>query len=426
MTEKKPSGPLRILLVEDSDHDQIAFLRALERSEADFEVTACGRSEEIPQMMQSGSTSFDVVVVDYNLPGQNGLEAFRRIVLETDPPPFVMLTGTGSEYLAVAALQAGMYDYIIKDPNQGYLQLLPLKLLEVKKRHDERQARLKAKAQLKATHAMLEQTVNLRTADLARTVEALQDEISERLQVESALRESETALRALTVKIVETQENERRLLSKELHDSIGGSLAAIKFALEEKLQHMAGDPPESVVSLEKVVGYVLDTIKEVRRLSTSLRPSMLDDLGLLATARWFCRNSGEMYGGVRIETAFDLREDDLPESAKIVIYRVMQEALNNALKHSGGDTVRVTLQNAGGRIRMRVEDDGLGFDPDKEVESRDPLTGYGLQGMRDRAEIIGGRLSIDSDPGRGTSVCLELPVEIDPAAGARTGLPGPD
>jgi signal transduction histidine kinase len=109
-----------------------------------------------------------------------------------------------------------------------------------------------------------------------------------------------------------------------------------------------------------------------------------------------------------------------------VIYRVMQEALNNALKHSGGDTVRVTLQNAGGRIRMRVEDDGLGFDPDKEVESRDPLTGYGLQGMRDRAEIIGGRLSIDSDPGRGTSVCLELPVEIDPAAGARTGLPGPD
>ena len=271
--------------------------------------------------------------------------------------------------------------------------------------------RLKAEADLKNAHSELEKMVKLRTAELSRTVEALVEEIVERTQTEKALRDSEQALRHLSLKIIETQENERRQIAKELHDSIGSSLAAIKFAVEGKLESMRDDPPNDTISLEMIAGHIHDTIKEVRRISTNLRPSMLDDLGLLATIKWYCRSSREMHAETRIETKLALKDDDVPEYSKIVIYRVLQEALNNALRHSGADTIHVSLTAAKDRVRLCVKDNGCGFDPEDAIQITDPLSGYGLKGMSDRAEVVGGSLSLDSSPGRGTTVCLELPLE---------------
>lgn len=413
MNDNKRPSRLRILLVEDSVHDRRAFERALKKSEIPFYLDVRERAEEIPAAMQSGSESFDLVVVNYNLPGLNGLAAYKQLQQNTDLPPFVMLTGTGSEYLAIDALKAGMYDYIIKDSKQGYLRLLPFKLMEVKRRHEDRQARLQAKADLRKAHAELEKMVAQRTAELARTVTALQRENAERRQTEEALRRSERTLRALSLKIIETQENERRLMAKELHDSIGSSLAAIKFAVEGRLQNMPQAPPGSMISLEKIVGHIHDAIREVRRISTSLRPSMLDDLGLLATLRWHCRNSAEMFTDTQIEMRLTVPENDIPEFSKIVIYRVLQEALNNALKHSLADTVRVKLEKVKGCLRLCVRDNGSGFNPQEVLKNPDSLTGYGLKSMRDRAEVVGGALSLDSSLGSGTSVCLELPCEIN-------------
>jgi len=232
MNDKAPSSPIRILLVEDNEHDQIAFQRALAKADTPFVVTLCERAESIPALMQTGSQSVDIVVIDQDLPGTNGLTAYKELKQKSDIPPFVMLTGTGSENLAVDALKAGMYDYIIKDPNQGYLLLLPLKLRDVKQRYTDVMTRLKAEADLQKAHSELEKMVKLRTAELSRTVEALVEEIAERTQTEQALRDSEQTLRHLSLKIIETQENERRQIAKELHDSIGSSLAAIKFAVE--------------------------------------------------------------------------------------------------------------------------------------------------------------------------------------------------
>jgi signal transduction histidine kinase len=138
---------------------------------------------------------------------------------------------------------------------------------------------------------------------------------------------------------------------------------------------------------------------------------MLDDLGLLATIKWYCRSSGELHADARIETKLTLKDDDVPEYSKIVIYRVLQEALNNALRHSGADTIRVSLTAANDRVRLCVKDNGCGFDPEDAIQITDPLSGYGLKGMSDRAEVVGGSLSIDSSLGRGTTVCLELPLE---------------
>ena len=404
-----PSSPLRILLVEDSEHDQLAFRRAFDKSNIAFELTICRRGEDVPTAMRAGNDAFHVVVLDHNLPGMNGLDTYRTLRPNSDLPPAVMLTGAGSELLAVQALQAGMDDYIIKDPNQGYLKLLPIKLLNVKRRHDVRRAHHQAQIQLKQAHDALEDMVAKRTRELALTVEALQAEVYERKDIENALRESQQALRALTLKIVDTQENERRQISKELHDSIGASLAAIKYAIEGRLVHMGASPPEDIFPLEKVVAHLSETIKEVRRISASLRPSMLDDLGLLSTIDWYCRNSGEMYVGIRIDTHIEAAEADIPGPAKIIIYRVLQEAVNNALKHSGAESVQVHLLSRFKEIRLCIADDGCGFRLQDAANNSDALTGFGLAGMRDRAAMAGGHLTIDSCPGAGTTVCLVLP-----------------
>jgi len=174
---------------------------------------------------------------------------------------------------------------------------------------------------------------------------------------------------------------------------------------------MKNGPPSDTIPLEKIAGHIHDTINEVRRVSTNLRPSMLDDFGLLATIEWYCRSSGEMHADTRIETELALNEEKIPEYSKIVIYRVLQEALNNALRHSRADAIRLSLESVNDRIRLCVEDNGCGFDPDETIRSADPLSGYGLKGMSDRAEVVGGSLSLDSSPGRGTTVCLELPIK---------------
>jgi signal transduction histidine kinase len=411
MNLQTASTPLRVLLVEDSEHDQLAFRRALDKSGQEFDLTICSRGEEVPGAMQSGSDAFDIVVMDQNLPGMKGLEIYQALRQKSDLPPVVMLTGAGSEYLAVAALQAGMDDYIIKDANQGYLQLLPLKLHDVRRRFEDRQARKKAQALLKEAYDALEDMVAQRTHELAMTVESLQQEVYEHKRTAQALQESQQALRALTLKIVDTQENERRLVAKELHDSIGASLAAIKYAVEGRLMRMNEAPPEDVISLEKVVEHLNETIQEVRRISASLRPAMIDDLGLLSTIEWFCRHSGQLYADTCIQTRFEIAEYEVPQSSKIVVYRVLQEAVNNALKHSGAELVSVRLTKTTNQIHLCVEDDGCGFEPNRTPIDGDSLSGFGLESMHDRAAMAGGRLSIDSHPGQGTTICLELPRE---------------
>jgi signal transduction histidine kinase len=410
MNDQDGSTHIRVLLVEDSAHDQIAFKRSLNRSGWPFRLTVCTRAEEMPAALLAGNPAFDIVVVDYNLPGMTGLEAYQKLNPKEALPPFVLLTGAGSENLAVQALTAGMADYIIKDPGQGYLRLLPLKLKSAKQRHDDRLARKKAQASLKKAHAELETIVAERTADLARTVAALEKENAERCRTEAALRRSHSVLRRLSQKIVDIQENERRQIATELHDSIGSSLAAIKFALEGKLSSMAAAAPQDAISLETIVEHLKSTIGEVRRISSNLRPSTLDDLGLLATIEWFCKSTRRLYPKITIQAELALQEDDIPNFTKIVIYRVLQEAVNNALKHSGAQTIRIRLDKGADRLHLYVADDGCGFDLDGPLKKTDPLSGYGMRGMHDRAEMAGGSLAVDSSSERGTTICLKLPL----------------
>jgi PAS domain S-box-containing protein len=244
------------------------------------------------------------------------------------------------------------------------------------------------------------------------------EDITERKQAEEAQRRTEDQLRELSRKILDAQENERKLVAQEIHDSIGGSLAAIKFALEEKLETMGQNPSPDVISLEKIISHVDEAISESRRISANLRPSLLDDLGLLATISWFSREFGKLYPDLQIEQQLDVAEGEIPEMLKVVIYRVLQEAMNNVAKHSDAKRVRLHLIKENNQIELSVADDGCGFDPADKFTETATVGGFGILGMRDRTMLCDGKFEIASEKGKGTTVHISLPCDTESIGGA--------
>ena len=157
----------------------------------------------------------------------------------------------------------------------------------------------------------------------------------------------------MSAQLLTAQEDERRRISRELHDTIGQSLSAVKFTVENVLQEIGEEGSgKEVRTLESAVHMVQGAVEEVRRIQKNLRPPTLDDLGLLATISWFCREFEEVYSDIRVVREVDLEEENVPDPLKIVIYRVMQEALNNVAKHSRTQAVHLALRQKEGRIEM--------------------------------------------------------------------------
>ena len=154
-------------------------------------------------------------------------------------------------------------------------------------------------------------------------------------------------LRLLSQKLAEAQELERKRIAQELHDSVAGKLTAIKYGVEKALSQLDQHSLPKGISLKDVVSMVQGTIQETRAISTRLRPVGLDDLGLLNTIRASCREFKIIYSDIRLEEAFDVEEGEIPEPLKIVIYRILQEALNNVAKHSRARGVHVSLRKTG-------------------------------------------------------------------------------
>ncbi|MBW2258923.1 MAG: response regulator [Deltaproteobacteria bacterium] len=198
MNPTKTPPPLRILLVEDKEFDVQAFRRAFKRSDVPCEITECMRAEEALARLSDDASRFDLVVIDHGLPGMSGLDLSKDLIEEKISLPLVLLTGRGSEQLAVEALKAGVDDYMIKDPSQGYLDLLPVVFPEVVRKHGDRAARKRAEEALRKAHDELEQRVKERTAELASTTEQLKLELTERKKAEEALRESEERFKSLS------------------------------------------------------------------------------------------------------------------------------------------------------------------------------------------------------------------------------------
>jgi len=237
-------------------------------------------------------------------------------------------------------------------------------------------------------------------------------DISKHRQAQLDSSESREKLRWLSRKMIESQENERKRVARELHDSVGGNLAAIKLALEQKLESMNNSPPDNFYSLENIIANIKDTITEVRRISNHLMPSVLEELGLLEAIRWLCKEQGKYHQHVKIIPHLEVDEDNIPAQIKITIYRVIQESMSNAFRHGRAESIQLWLTNSGDRIELCVTDNGCGFDSESVLSNPGSLNGLGLRGMKDRAEVCNGTFKISSKIGRGTQVKLSLPYGV--------------
>ena len=228
-----------------------------------------------------------------------------------------------------------------------------------------------------------------------------------KLECQARLRYEEVAearaqLTDLSARLVQVQETERRALSRELHDEVGQSLSAVLMELRNLSAGLkVRSEDQSLSHVETIKGLVENTVRVVRNMALLLRPSMLDDLGLIPALKWQARESAK-HTSMDVTVATELDSDNLPDEYKTCIYRVVQEALHNCARHSHATTVRIRVEQRPDRLMLIIQDDGEGFDVRH-------MKGLGLLGVQERVARLGGKSSIHSKPGRGTILTVELP-----------------
>lgn len=354
---------IRILLVED-DEDDFVIMREILTSvrNQNFELDWGNDFDE--GLFKASSSEHDLCIVDYFLGERTGIEFIDEYFHRGIEAPIIILTGQGDFDIDMLAMEKGAVDYIDKN------RLDPV-LLERSIRYAVRNSKIL-----------------------------------------NQLRQSEKQLHYLSLKILETQEQERKTVARELHDSIGSSLTAIRFALEQKIRSM-GPESRSVssgFSLEKIMDMLKEVIDESQRIAYNLRPSVLDTLGLLPAIRSLCRRNSEIHKEISLDVRLELSEEEIPEKLKIVCYRIIQECFNNAAKHSNADRLHLYMGRSENTLNLIVEDNGKGFEVEKTIALASQNNSMGLQGMIERVELAGGNIDIISNKGQSTKIKIQLPL----------------
>jgi two-component system, NarL family, sensor histidine kinase UhpB len=465
------SKNLRVLMVEDSDSDATLILRELTRHGYS---PVCERVETARGMQAAlDKKTWDIVVSDYVLPGFSGLGALKLLQEKNLDIPCIITSGRIDDETAVAAMRAGAKDYIMKDNLKRLGPAVERELAEAEVRRERRKTEEALQQNEAKLHLMLEEMpCILWTADqnlkvtsimgaglksfdfkpaqmLGQTMSEVLGEDSQDSETMSAHRRAldnfpasfeidpggrtlycfveplhdidgavtgvigvaldvtdkkhaEDELRALSNKLVDTQETERRTIARELHDQIGQSLTVLKLMIGQAARS-PGDKAAAVLNESQTV--VTELIQQVREMSLRLRPSMLDDLGLLPTLLWhFEKFTNQTH--IRIQFEHSGLERQLPPEVNTAVYRIIQEALTNIARYAKVDEARVEISVSEDLLVLEIADRGSGFDPEKLVAN----ASTGLSGMRERAHLLGGRLTIDTKPGQGTWLTAELPL----------------
>jgi len=223
------------------------------------------------------------------------------------------------------------------------------------------------------------------------------------------IKKRELEYRRLANELLIAQEKERKRIAGELHDGLSADLSAVKIALQNKLDSMMNNTP-SRVRIEDLITTLQMNIEEVRRIMTNLHPSTLDDLGIIATMNWYCREYQKTYPHIHVELQISVVESEISSPLKTTIYRICQESLNNIAKHSKANLVILSLQKADKKVELTIKDNGQGFDLNKMPKGKDHIKGFGLDSMKERAEILGGSFSIVSSAGSGTMIHASWPI----------------
>lgn len=266
-------------------------------------------------------------------------------------------------------------------------------------------------AQLQEEQATLEQRVRQRTSELAAANEGLA-EANRKLDLHRAEQERLAQQRRMLLnRVITAQEEERRRISRELHDETGQSLTALGLGLEAAIAELHSEQRQSLDSrLQSLAHVATDAIEELDRLVLDLRPAQLDHLGLVATLRWYVARVSSQ-AGLRVQLEVRGEAQRLQPEVETALFRIAQEAVTNVVRHAEAGEARVVLTFEPDLLSLEVSDDGIGFD---EATTNVAPTSLGLIGMRERAHLAGGVLVVRSHPGEGTRVSVTVPLESHP------------
>ena len=349
--------PIQVLHLEDSAADHALAGLALRRAGLPHTLVQVDTLDAFAQALRG--QPFDLILADYRLPGFTALDAWQLAEDWPRRPPFVLLSGAIGEAAAVHAMQLGFADYVLKD-DMARLPHVVARAIEVA---EARRAR--------------EQAV----ADLA---------------------ESEQRLAALAKHLQTSIEEERAAIAREVHDDIGGALAAVKFDLAWIGRHAEGDALRGhAATATEMLQHAIDA---AQRLMQNLRPPVLDE-GLVAAVRWLAETF-ERRTGVRVSVASSGDTLHVPPAVQLVAYRTAQEALTNVGKYAQARQVRIDLSDHEGVLTLEVQDDGQGMAPEALKKPRS----FGLKGLQERARRVGGWMDVSSRPGHGTLVVVSIPL----------------
>jgi signal transduction histidine kinase len=262
-------------------------------------------------------------------------------------------------------------------------------------------------AQLNEAKAQLEQRVAARTAALAESNRDLLREVAERKRAEAALVLSQKELREVAAIGSSAREQEMRRISRELHDELAQTLATSRIEADRLREFVAGQPVDKEMErrLTGMRSLLDDAVASTRRIASDLRPLVLDDLGLVAATQWLVQSFMQR-SGVQCELTVEPADLELDEPYATATFRILQESLTNVARHARASHVEVRVTRGQDRVVLKVRDDGIGFDP---ARPRKPGS-FGLAGLRERAYLVEGELSIESASGRGTTIEVHIPL----------------
>lgn len=346
---------LKVLIVEDSERDAALLLRKLKESGYNPLFRRVQTHEDMTKALSD--SQWDIVLSDYVMPDFSGLAALELLYHSGIDIPFIVISGQIGEDVAVAAMKAGASDYLMKGNLKRLGAAIARELVEAENRRQRHRA-------------------------------------------ERELVKSSEELRVLTHRLIKMQEDERRSLARELHDETGHTLAYLRLIVSRVMEL---PPPDSIIMLEEAKGMLSTLIEQVRSLSLSLKPPMLEEDGLLQAVKYLTdRHSSEM--NLKIVMSNTDLPQNIPWDISLAAYRIIQESLTNIIKHAGANEVKIDIYVADNMLRINISDNGKGF-------VKDTLrSGSGLRSMHERAAILGGVCTINSSPGSGTYVSASIPL----------------
>lgn len=233
--------------------------------------------------------------------------------------------------------------------------------------------------------------------------------VIENVELWNRLKRREEMVSQLLQKIITAQEEERKRIARELHDETNQSLAALAVGLKTASALVTRDAEKAESMMEALKESTVAIMRELHNIIYDLRPTLLDDLGLIPAIRW-CAENRLATQGVEVAVSATGSPARFPAEIETALFRIAQEAISNAAKYSGASCVQLSLEIKAGAVRLRVEDDGRGFDRDQVLNDKSGKGSLGLLGMIERATLLGGRADVASAPGRGTVIFVEIPI----------------